>query len=130
MKTLLHTDEIYWDEFTLMGVTTHTPDYAPDALFTSAGKRQVLVQSHNPRNLALLDQFPAYIEEGEADEEGEAREVIRWYYGDECIAASYDLVHHVQGSDEQTDWPVIIDYGWLWETLHEVADDLARSEEI
>jgi len=130
MKTLLHTDEIYWDEFTLMGVTTHTPDYSPDALFTSAGKRQVLVQSHNPRNLALLDQFPAYIEEGEADEDGNPREIIRWYYGDECIAASYDLVHHVQGSDEQTDWPVIIDYGWLWETLHEVADDFARSEEI
>lgn len=130
MKNLLHTDEIYWDEFTLMGVTTHTPDYAPDALFTSAGQRQVLVQSHNPRNLALLDQFPAYLEDGENDEDGNEREVIRWYYGDECIAASYDLVHHVQGSNEQTDWPVIIDYGWLWETLHEVADDLARSEEI
>lgn len=122
MKTLLKTDEIYWDDFRVIGVTTHTPDY-------DAQDGQVLVQGYDPRNLSYLDNFPAYLEDGEDDEDGNPREVIRWYYGDECIAASYDLTHHIKG-DDITDHPVVLDYGWLWETLMEFLEDETRSEEI
>ena len=107
-----------WEDFAMLGVTTHTPDY-------DAQDGQVLVQGHNPWDLRLLEHIPAYLERGEDDSEGNEREVIRWYYGDECIAASYDLVWHVQG-DDITDHPVIIDYGWLWETLFEVNTELAE----
>ena len=53
MKFLIKTDEICWEDFEIVGVTTNTPDFG-------AGDGQVLVQGFHSAGLAGLNHLPAY----------------------------------------------------------------------
>ena len=119
MKNLIKTDEIWWEDFELVGVTTNTPDFG-------SGDGQVLVQAFYASGLTGLNHLPAYIEDGGDDAEGIPQEIVRWYWGEEMVAESLDLAIYIRGDEFEGQYPVIHDTGWLWEALQ----DVAESEEI
>ena len=92
MSNLIKSDEIWWEDFEIIGVTTNTPDY-------HAKDGQVLVQAFYSSGLTGLNHLPAYLEDGGDDPEGIPKEIVRWYWGEEMVAESLDLAVYIRGDE-------------------------------